>query len=258
MKRGDRALVTGASSGIGKAFAEQLGQAGLDLLLTARRRDRLEAVASAIVKSAHVQVDVLEADLRDPGVPERIVQGLASRPIDVLVNNAGIGVAEHFAQLPWQRHAEFIQLMVTSVVHLTHLCLPGMIERRRGHIVQVASLAGLLPGAPTNTLYAAAKAFLVRFSESLSAELAGTGVQVTAVCPGLTHSEFHDTMGPSARLQRVPEAAWQTADEVAREAIAAMARGSVVCVTGRLNRWIESLARHVPQRAVRSTMRQGR
>src|SRR5687768_7425339 len=171
MKRGTRALVTGASAGIGKAFAEQLGAAGLDLVLVARRRDRLEQLADEIAKRAGVRVDVIAADLAEPAAPEQIFRELGARPIDVLINNAGYGIAERYVDVSWAKHAEFVQLMVTAMAHLTHLVLPGMLERRYGRIAQVASIAALVSGAPTNTLYAASKAFLVRFSESLAAEL---------------------------------------------------------------------------------------
>src|SRR5688572_17843112 len=119
MKRGSTALVTGASAGIGKAFAEQLGAAGLDLVLVARRKDRLEQLAGEIGKSAGVRVDVIAADLTDPGAPERILRELP-RPADVLINNAGYGIPERFVEVPWERQAAFVQVMVTAMAHLTH------------------------------------------------------------------------------------------------------------------------------------------
>jgi uncharacterized protein len=258
MKRGATALVTGASAGIGKAFAEQLGAAGLDLVLTARRRDRLDELASAITKSSRVNVEVIAADLGDPAAPERIMRELGGRPIDVLINNAGFGISERYAEVPWARHAELVQVMVTAMAHLTHLCLPGMLERRYGRIAQIASIAALAPGAPTNTLYAGSKAFLVRFAESLSAELHGTGVHVSAICPGFTRSEFHDAMGTRSSAEQVPGVAWQTSEEVAREGLAALERGDAVYVTGRFNRWIASVVRHLPQQLVRNALRQAR
>jgi short-subunit dehydrogenase len=258
MHRGRRALITGASAGIGQAFAEHLGRAGVDLVLTARRRERLEEVARKIEKASGVQVEVIADDLADPAAPERIVRGLGPRPIDVLINNAGYGLGGGFLAAPWRAHAEFLQVMVTAMVQLTHLCLPGMVERGYGRIAQVSSLAAMLPSAGTNTLYAGSKALLVRFSESLAAELAGTGVHVTAVCPGLTRSEFHQVMGTTQELAHVPELAWQTADAVVSEALAALERGDAVHVTGRVNRFVAALARHLPQRFVRELARRGR
>ena len=242
------ALITGASAGIGKAFAEQLAKDGFDLILTARRRDRLDALAQEIAKDRGVRVEVIAEDLCDPAAPERIMAELKSRGlhVDVLVNNAGWGIAQTFVEVPWHKHAEFIQVLVTAVAQLTHLVLPGMIERRYGRIVNIASLAGLLPGAPTSTLYAAAKSFLVKFSESLSGELGGTGVHVTAVCPGFTYSEFHDAMGTRGVVSKLPGAMWQNADAVAREGIAAVMRGDAVYVTGPVNRALAAVMRHLP------------
>jgi short-subunit dehydrogenase len=187
------ALVTGASAGIGKAFAEHLASDGFDLVLTARRQQRLEELAHALEHKHGVRAQVISADLADPAAPEQIAQALRARglEIDVLINNAGFGIRTAFLDTSWTQHAQLIQVEVTAVAHLTHLCLPGMLERGYGRIVHVASLAGLLPGAPTSTLYAAAKSFLVKFSESLTAELKDTGVFVCAVCPGFTRRDGH-------------------------------------------------------------------
>ncbi len=257
MNAGRTALVTGASAGIGKAFAEQLAKDGFNLVLTARRKDRLEALAKEIVADRGVRVDVIADDLSDPAAPTRIFAELQSRGIavDVLVNNAGFGVASNFATVPWQQHAAFLQVLVTAVTHLTYLCLDGMVARGYGRILNVSSLAGLIPGAPTSTLYAAAKSFLVKFSESLGGELAGTGVQVCAVCPGFTYSEFHDVMGTRGIVSRLPGAMWQNADAVAREGIDAAMRGETVHVTGPVNRLIATVMKHLPERAALSLVR---
>jgi uncharacterized protein len=250
-----RALVTGASAGIGQAFAEQLAGDGLDLVLTARRLDRLQELADRLAAAHGVRVEAIQADLCDPDAPPRIADRLGPRGVDVLVNNAGIGIAGTFRETQWKELADFMQLMMTSVAHLTHLLLPGMVERRHGHVMQVASVAGLVPGSAGNTLYAASKSFLIRFCESLAAELDGSGVHVTALCPGYTHSEFHDAMGTRANVERLPPVAWQSAQEVAQEGLEAMRRGEVVHVTGRLNRWFVSMLRHLPQGTARSLMR---
>lgn len=242
------ALITGASAGIGKAFAEQLAKDGFDLVLTARRQDRLEALAHELASDRGVRVDVIAADLCDPNAPGRIVAELDARGVhvDMLVNNAGWGIRQRYVEVPWQKHAELIQVLVTAVAELSHLVLPAMIERRYGRIVNVASLAGLLPGAPTSTLYAAAKSFLVKFSESLSGELVGTGVHVCALCPGFTYSEFHEVMGTRSVVSKLPGLMWQTSDRVAREGIDAVMRGEVVHVTGPVNRALATLVRHLP------------
>jgi uncharacterized protein len=256
---GKTALVTGASAGIGRAFAEQLASDGFDLVLTARRRQRLDELASALETKYGVRASVVAADLADPGAPDHIMAEVNARqiPIDVLINNAGFGIKTTFQATPWVQHAQLIQVEVTAVAHLTHLCLPGMLERGYGRIVHVASLAGLLPGAPANTLYAAAKSFLVKFTESLTAELTDTGVHVCAVCPGFTYSEFHDVKGTRPIVSRLPAAMWQNADQVAREGINAVMRGEVVHVTGPLNRAVAAFVQHLPPRAARGLMRKG-
>jgi hypothetical protein len=251
------ALVTGASAGIGRAFAAQLAGRGFDLVLTARRRERLEELKLAIEADRGVRVDVVVADLADPAAPRAIVEEIARRGlrIDALVNNAGYGLPDPYTRTTWEQQAAFLQVLVTSVAQLTHLFVPGMVERGYGRIVNVMSLAGLLPGAPGNTLYAAAKAFGIKFTESLAAELSGSGVRVTAVCPGFTFSEFHDVNGTRERVQRMPSYMWMDADEVAREGVEAALRGDVVCVPGRLNAAIASVAKLLPDELVRDLLK---
>ncbi len=251
------ALITGASAGIGKAFAEQLAKDGFDLVITARRKDRLDALAEDIRRDRGVKVLVIAEDLCDPRAPERIVTELRERnvDIDVLVNNAGFGLARMYVDSTWQQQADMIQVLVTQVAHLTHALLPGMLERRYGRILHVASLAGLIPGAPSSTLYAGCKAFLVKFAESLAAEVQGSGAHVTAVCPGFTYSEFHDVKGTREIVRRLPSAMWQPADVVARDGIDAAMRGEVVFVPGPVNRLIAILLRHLPQTAARGIVR---
>lgn len=250
------ALVTGASAGIGKAFSEHLASDGFDLVLVARRRERLEELALALSEKYGVRAFVIDADLAEPAAPQQIFDRLAEQKlqIDVLINNAGFGVRETFLNAPWKTHAELIQVQVTAVAHLTHLMLPGMLEQGYGRILHVASLAGLLPGAPTSTLYPAAKSFLVKFSESLTAELKGKGVHVCAVCPGFTLSEFHDVMGTRSIVSKLPSALWQNAEQVAREGIDAVMRGDVVYVPGPVNRALATLMQHLPPRAARGLM----
>lgn len=250
------ALVTGASAGIGQSFAELLARDGFDLVLVARRRERLVDLSLAISEKYGVRAHVIDADLADPSAPTRIFETLASRRIDVdvLINNAGFGVRSTFLKTPWETHAQLIQVQVTAVAHLTHLCLPGMVERGYGRILLVASLAGLLPGMPTSTLYPGAKSFLVKFAESLTAELTGKGVHVCAVCPGFTLSEFHDVTGTRSIVSKLPRALWQDAEQVAREGIDAVMRGDVVYVPGPLNRALATIMQHLPPSAARRLM----
>lgn len=176
------ALVTGASAGIGEEFARALAEEGFDLVLVARRRERLEALAQSLANAHGVRVHVMPEDLADPQAPTRIHTALTGLGlhVDVLINNAGGGIKQIFTRAAWSEHAGLLQVQVVAPAHLTHLLLPAMVERGYGRIIHVASLAGLMPGAPTSTLYPAAKSFLVKFSESLAAELSESGVHVCA------------------------------------------------------------------------------
>ncbi|HET7064806.1 MAG TPA: SDR family oxidoreductase, partial [Rudaea sp.] len=211
------ALVTGASAGIGEAFARELAARGTNLVMTARRRDRLDALAGELVSRNAIRVECIAADLADPQAPGQICAeidrlGIA---VDALVNNAGYGLPGHFHAQPWQAHAQFLQVMVSSPCELVHKLLPGMQQRGYGRIINVASLAGLIPGSSGHTLYAASKAFLIKFSQSLALENAARGVNVCAVCPGFTYSEFHDVTGTRNIVSKMPNWMWLTAAEVA-------------------------------------------
>jgi len=252
-----RALITGASAGIGRAFGMELARRGYDLVLVARRRQRLAQLAEEAKDEFGVTTQVIVADLAEPGAPMRI-RAEADAPIDLLVNNAGFGTSKEFLDTSWTAHETFLRVMVHAPTELTHLLLPGMLERGSGHVLQIASLAALLPGAPGNTLYAAAKAFMLRFSESLAAELAGTGVGISVICPGLTHTEFHDVTQTRDDLSWAPESLWQSAEEVVAEALRAVERNEVVRVTGRSNRGVAWLMRHLPPTLSRSLLSQRR
>ena len=157
----------------------------------------------------------------------------------------------------WGEHAAFLQVMVTAVCELTWRLLPAMVERGRGYVVNVASLAGLAPQSAGHTLYGASKAFLIRFSESLARENETTGVHVSALCPGFTYSEFHDVTGTRAQVSKLPGRMWQNADEVVRFGIDAVLREPprVVAIPGRTNRFVAALSRHLPGIAERMAQR---
>lgn len=246
------ALITGASSGIGEAFARVFASQGFDLVLTARREERLRALAAALGQEHGRPVHVIVADLSRRDAPAAVCAEIAARglAIDALVNNAGYGVPGSFTSSPWERHEAMLHLMVMAVAEMTHRLLPGMMERRYGRIVNVASLAGLAPAPAGHTLYAAVKALMIKFSESLSQEVASHGVHVTAVCPGFTLSEFHDVTGTRARVSTLPSWLWMDADTVAREGFDAVMSGRRVHVTGRVNRAIAALVKHMPQALV--------
>ncbi|MBX3726435.1 MAG: SDR family oxidoreductase [Xanthomonadales bacterium] len=244
------ALVTGASAGIGAAFARDLAARGYDLVLTARRVERLETLAAELVERHGTRCTVLPADLEQPEAPALLAAELERRgvAVEMLVNNAGYGVPGYLLDADWPTHARFLRIMVGAPVELAWLLLPGMLARGRGHVVNVASVAGLIPGSAGHTLYAAAKAFLIRFSQSLALEYRGRGVHTSAVCPGFTWSEFHDVNGSRPIMDRLPSWMWLQADRVAREGIDAVLRGKVVQISGLQYKAIHLMTKLLPER----------
>lgn len=243
------ALITGASAGIGTALARVFAAQGYDVALTARRADRLERLGEEISLRFGVETLSFPADLADAAAPARLLEELAAhgRVVDALVNNAGYGLPGAYADTGWEDQAAFLQVMVTAPCDLVHRVLPGMIERRFGRVLNIASLAGLAPGSAGATLYGAAKSFMVRFSQSLHLETLQSGVHVTALCPGFTHSEFHDVTGSRELIsQSTPEWLWQGADEVAAAGFEAVEAGRPVCVPGAPNKAIAAVAKLLP------------
>jgi short-subunit dehydrogenase len=243
------ALVTGASAGIGAAFARILASHGYDLALTARRGDRLEKLAEEVSLRFGVEALAVTADLADPEGPGQILDHLTAhgRTVDVLVNNAGYGMTGAYAETRWADQQAQLQVMLLAPCELAHRVLPGMVARRFGRIVNVSSLAGLVPGAAGHTLYGPIKSFLVRFSQGLHLETLGQGVHVTALCPGFTYSEFHDVNGTRGQLSATtPEWMWLGADEVAAAGYEAMEANRAVCVPGAPNKAIAAFAKLIP------------
>ncbi|MBV9996838.1 MAG: SDR family oxidoreductase [Caulobacteraceae bacterium] len=243
------ALVTGASSGIGAALARVYASHGYDLALTARRGERLREAADDIRLRYGVESLAIPADLSAPGAPGAILAEIEAngRVVDALVNCAGYGIGGVYAGSRWEDQEAFLRVLLIAVCELTHKALPGMLERRFGRIVNVASLVGLIPGAPGQTLYGAAKAFVVRFSQSLHLETQGTGVHVSALCPGLTYSEFHDVNGARAKVsEATPPWLWLGSDEVAAAGYEAAEANRPICVTGAPNKAIAALAKLIP------------
>ncbi len=240
----DVALVTGASSGIGAALARRLARDGRHLLLVARRRDRLETLAGELRAAHGVDAHVLAVDLAKPEGPAAVAREATSRglAVDWLVNNAGFGTNGRFDRLPLEGELEEIRLNVEALVALTGLFVPAMVQRGRGAVLNVASVAGMFPSAYMAT-YAATKAFVISFSEAIATELRGTGVDVLCVCPGFTRTEFQDVAQVDA--SKVPSMAWMSAEEVADQAVRGMGRGPVL-VNGVMNTLGAALLRHVP------------
>jgi short-subunit dehydrogenase len=218
--------VTGASSGIGRAIAEQLAAAGSDLIVVARRRDRLEELAGELTAKHGVKVDVLVADVAEEDqlslVEDRLRAG-----VDLLVNNAGAGGQGPFADIPVDTHVQRIRLNVVAPVRLAHAALESMVPRKAGGILNVSSIAGLQP-MPYVATYAATKAYLSSFSNALHEEVRQHGVAVTNLLPGFTRTEFHSAA--SINRSFVPGLVWMKADNVARAGLEAVAAGRAQCV----------------------------
>ena len=250
---GKTALITGASSGIGKAFAALLAEKGYALVLTARRGDRLDELAATLRQRHGVDTHTIVADLATPDAAAAIAAELQRRhlTIDLLVNNAGYGVPGSYVNVTWPDHSRFMQVMVTAVLDLTYRLLPSMIERGWGRVINIASVAGMVPSPAGHTLYGASKAFLIRFSEALASENMAKGVNVTAVCPGFTYSEFHDVLGTRDRMNKMPKVLWLNADDVAKEGYDAVMRGDSVVVNGRIYRLLVWLNGALPRGVAR-------
>jgi uncharacterized protein len=245
--RTDRfALITGASSGIGDAIAREYAARGKPLVLVARRAERLQALAATLP----VRCEIIAADLADPAAPAHIHAECQGRglAVDTLVNNAGYGLPGRYLSADWRTHADFLQVLVTAVCELTHRFLPAMEAEGHGRVLNVASLAGLVPPTAGHTLYAPAKAFVIRFSEVLALEAGPRGVHVTALCPGMTYSAFHDVNGMREKVNKLPKGIWLTSEQVARLGVAAVERGDVRLITGRANRLIAALSKYLPDR----------
>ena len=243
------ALITGASAGIGAAFAEAYAARGWDLALTARRADRLHALAAELSRAHGVAAFALPDDLADPEAPGRLTTAIAARDrtIDALVNNAGFGLrGPTCRQSPADQRA-LMQVLATAPMSLCHAVLPAIRAQHYGRIVNVASVLGLIPGAPGSALYSGAKAFMVGFSEGMHSEYRRAGVHVTALCPGLTRSEFHQVSGMTADIADAPAYMWMDARAVAEAGIAAVEANHAVCVPGLPNKAVVAAAKLLPR-----------
>jgi len=252
-------LVTGASAGLGEAFARAYAARGHDLALVARRADRLEALAAQLSAAHGIEAYALPADLAATDAHKPILAALAERGrhVDVLVNNAGFSIAQSYVGVPWERQRDFLMTLIVSACGLAYGVLPGMIARGGGAIVNVASLAGFAPGAVGHTLYPGAKSLMIKFSQSLDAETRGQGVRVTAICPGFTLTDFARANGTQDLMDQAPRRFFQTAEEVVRTAIEANLKGRVVVVPGLHNQVAAALMHYLPESLVSAIVRRG-
>lgn len=242
-----RALVTGASSGIGAAMARELASTQVDLVLVARSADRLDALAAELRDTCGVTVEVLAADLTDASdlatVTDRAVA--TADAIDLLVNNAGVGSVGAFTDIDAGRLQTQVTLNIASLVHLTHAVLPRFLAAGHGGILNVSSVGGFQP-VPRMAVYAATKAFVTSFTEALHEEVRGTGVHVTALCPGFTRTEFVSTADAQEAADRLPDALWSRAEDVATAGIEGVRRGRAIVVPGGVNQIASAVSQLSP------------
>ncbi len=245
------ALVTGATAGIGNAFARLLAAQGHDLVLVARDTARLSRVAHDLAEQHGITAEVITADLTDREQLELVAGRLRedSRPVDVLVSNAGFSLTRNFPASAVADEERLLDVLVRAVLVLTHAAIPGMVARGRGRVITVSSVAGFIPSGT----YSAAKAWATAFTASLAGELAGTGVTATALCPGYVRSEFHQRAGLD--MSRLPSWAWLDAGRLAADCWADARRGAAVSVPSLRYKVAVVALRHLP---LRSVLRMGR
>jgi short-subunit dehydrogenase len=251
---GTTALITGATAGIGAEFARQLAGQGHNVVLVARDATRLQAKAQELEQRYGIRAEVLAADLADDGGVAAVVERLTdpARPVEILVNNAGIGLLRSFAENDIAEETRHLKLHVETAMQLTHAALQGMLGRHSGRIINVASVAAFLPRGT----YSAAKAWLLSFSRWANMTYAARGVQVTAVCPGFTHTEFHDRMGMDKSV--APRWMWLDARQVVSEGLADNAKGKAVSIPSRRYKVLTSVSRVLPPRLVAGPPRRAR
>lgn len=238
-----RALITGASAGIGETFARQLARKGYDLVLVARRRERLEKLAELVTAAHGVVAEIIEADLAQPDAVAAVEERLRQGDITTLVNCAGFGTRGEFANLPEERELEEIDVNIRALTRLSHAALEMMVPAHRGTIINVASTGAFQP-VPYMATYAATKAYVLSFSESLHEEAKPHGVTVTCVCPGPVRTEFQQVAGVDERKLRV---GWTTTEKVVGDALRAAAHGKAIVVPGGLNQATALSNRFIPR-----------
>ncbi len=240
------ALITGASAGLGAEFARQLAAKGWNLVLVARRQERLTAAATSLSTEFGIAAETIVADLSDPAAPAAIEAACTEQgwQIDWLINNAGIAGPDLLVDRDWSEQRDFFQLMMLSIAELCHRFIPNMLERGYGRVINIASVAGRIPRSGGSN-YGPSKAYLVALSEDLNLTCAARGVNVSALCPGFTHTDFHETAGLMKMKNGMPKWMWYDADVVVRDGIRAVEAGKPVMVSGRLYRWLDPLFQSV-------------
>ena len=242
------ALITGASSGIGLQIANNLASKGYNLILTARREDRLLTIANEIAEKFDVKVDYISCDLSDIDTPKQIFKFCLSRgyEVEILINNAGYGIASPFHETPMEVEEDFIRVLGTSVIALSKIFLPSMIERQSGKIMIVSSVASFSPPSSIQALYGPIKTFMNRFSDAININYNHLGITSTALCPGFTVTEFHAASGVQNEMDRVPSFMKFSAVRVAKEGVDAMFAGKPICVPTMTYKTLVFMLKYLP------------
>ncbi len=247
--RNKLALITGASSGIGEATSRVYASEGYDVFLVARREEKLSSLCQEISQAHDITAHYFCADLSKTNAATGIVEDLDRQElsVDILINNAGFGLEPEFTNTTWQEQADFLQLMLNAPSELAHALLPQMKKRGSGSIINIASMAGFAPGSRGHTLYAASKSALIKFSQSLDQENQKYGLNIVALCPGLTYSEFHDVNGQRESLKTLPKLLWQTSEDVAEAIYKARNSKSAIYIPGTVNKTLYLLNKLLPE-----------
>ena len=242
------ALITGASAGIGAAFARAYAARGYDLAVVARRADRLEALSAELAAAHGIEAFAVPADLAGFEAWKPVLAAIEARGrvVDVLVNNAGFSIAQSFTGVPWDRQRDFLMTLVVNACGLAWGVVPGMVARGRGAVINVGSMAAFAPGVAGHSLYPGAKSLSVKWSQSLAAEVKGTGVNVTCVCPGFTLTEFAEANGTKQVMDEAPRRFFQTAEAVVAATLAANDKGQVIVIPGLHNKVAALVLRYLP------------
>ena len=241
------AFITGASAGIGRSFAEILAKKKFELVLCARRENLLHEIANTLEEKYSIHVLVIAIDLADLNSCNKIKEILDNKGItvDLLINNAGYGLSKSFLKASWKELENYHNVMLMSVTKLSHLMIPEMKARNYGRIINVSSIAAFIPEAE-GSLYTGIKAYLLSFSKALAKEVAKYNIQVTALCPGLTYTEFHDVLGNRKKVSRLPKFLWMDSTTVAEQGLNAVMKGKTVYINGVINKLIVFLAYITP------------
>jgi len=253
------ALITGASAGIGVAFAKAYAARGFDLALVARRKDRLETLAAELSLAHGIEAFAIGADLSIDEAQAPVMDAIRARGrcVDILVNNAGFGIPRIFTDAPWTEQRSFLMTMAVAPCALAYAVIPGMVDRRWGRIINVASIAGFAPGVAANTLYPGVKSLMIKFSQALDSEYRAGGLKVTALCPGATRTDFAAEAGYKHLLSRTEEAFSQTADQVAEAGVRGNEAGRVIVIPGWRNRLAVAVLRGLPESLLRAVINKG-